>query len=425
MYVYWKLNGFPMKKHKTKIIISLLSFGLLLLFHFAPGQIIGFEILKKNGKTTFSFEKVNNLVIIPVMLNGQLPLNFILDTGVRTTILTDRTISDIVNISYDRTVTIAGAGHIRELNAYLATNVSLAMPGINGQGQSLIVLEEDYLELRTHLGMNVHGIIGYEFFNHFVVKIDYENKLITVYDPEVFKPQRNFTAIPITIEHGRPYFEASMTQYNGSVFNPKLLIDSGASHGLLLEKDTDENILLPENNLETIIGWGLGGELKGSLGRITNLSINKFEFEDVLASFTENYSSPHVNLITNRNGSIGGDLLNRFTVTVDYNGGMLYLRKSRSYSYPFEFNLAGIDIIADGVDFNTFKVINVIEGSPAFLAGLKNDDHIVAVNGKSALNLTLTEINNILRSRPGSRVILVLNRDNEIIKTSFRLKRMI
>lgn len=414
-----------MKKLKTNIIASLLSFGLLLLCYVAPGQIIGFEIINQNGKTTFGFEKVNNLVIIPVMLNGQLPLNFILDTGVRTTILTDRTISDIVNISYDRSVTIAGAGHIRELNAYLATNVSLSMPGINGQGQSLIVLEEDYLELKTHLGMNVHGIIGYEFFNHFVVKIDYQSSLITVYDPEVFKPRRNFTAIPITIEQGRPYIEASMTQYNGSIFNPKLLIDSGASHGLLLEKDTDEDILLPEDNLATIIGWGLGGELKGSLGRIKNLSINKFEFEDVLASFTQDYSSPDVNMLTNRNGSIGGDLLSRFTVVIDYNGRMIYLRKSRAYSYPFEFNLGGIDIIADGVDFNTFRIINVIEGSPAFHAGLKNDDIIVAVNGKSAISISLTDINNILRSKPGSRVVLVLNRDNEIIRTSFRLKRMI
>ncbi|MBE0663151.1 MAG: aspartyl protease family protein [Bacteroidales bacterium] len=414
-----------MKKLKTNIIASLLSFGLLLMCFVASGQIIGFEIINQNGKTTFGFEKVNNLVIIPVMLNGQLPLNFILDTGVRTTILTDRTISDIVNISYDRSVTIAGAGHIRELNAYLATNVSLSMPGINGQGQSLIVLEEDYLELRTHLGMNVHGIIGYEFFNHFVVMIDYQSNLITVYDPDVFKPRRNFTAIPITIEQGRPYIEASMTQFEGSVFNPKLLIDSGASHGLLLEKDSDEDILLPEDNLATIIGWGLGGELKGSLGRIKNLSINKFEFEDVLASFTEDYSSPDVNLLTNRNGSIGGDLLSRFTIVIDYNGRMIYLRKSRAYSYPFEFNLGGIDIIADGVDFNTFRIINVIEGSPAFHAGLKNDDIIVAINGKNAISISLTDINNILRSKPGSRVVVVLNRDNEIIRTSFRLKRMI
>jgi hypothetical protein len=414
-----------MKKLKTNIFVSLLSIGWLLCFHVATGQIIGFEILKQNGRTTFSFEKVNNLVIIPVMLNGQLPLNFILDTGVRTTILTDRTISDIVNISYDRSVTIAGAGHIRELNAYLASNVSLSLPGINGQGQSLIVLEEDYLELKTHLGMNVHGIIGYEFFNHFIVMIDYQNNLITVYDPDVFKPRRNFIAIPITIEQGRPYIEASMTQFDGSVFNPKLLIDSGASHGLLLETDTDKDIILPDSNLETIIGWGLGGELKGSLGRIKNLSINKFEFEDVLTSFAENYSSPDVNLLTDRNGSIGGDLLSRFTVVIDYYGRMLYLKKSSSYKNPFEFNLGGIDIVADGIDFNTFRVINVIEGSPAYLAGLKKDDLIVAVNGKSAISLSLTEINNILRSKPGSRVLLVINRDNEIIRTSFRLRRMI
>ncbi|HHN47941.1 MAG TPA: hypothetical protein ENN08_03255, partial [Bacteroidales bacterium] len=91
-----------------------LRFFLVLTFSLLQGltyaQFIGFEILNRSGRSTFEFEKVNNLVVVPVMLNNKLPLNFILDTGVRTTILTDRDISDLVSISYDRSVTIAGAG---------------------------------------------------------------------------------------------------------------------------------------------------------------------------------------------------------------------------------------------------------------------------------------------------------------------------
>jgi hypothetical protein len=330
-----------------------------------------------------------------------------------------------VNISYDRAVTIAGAGHVRELNAYLASNVSLSMPGINGRGQSLIVLEEDYLELRNHLGMNVHGIIGYEFFNHFVVSIDYERNLVTVYDPEVFRPRRRFAAIPFEIEQGRPYINATITQHDGSVIHPKLLLDSGASHGLLIETDTDEAISVPEKKLKTIIGWGLGGELSGFLGRIQHLAIDDFHFKDVLVSFADNYSDEAITQLTGRNGSIGGDLLSRFTVIFDYNSKMLYLRKNRTFNYPFEFNLGGIDLIATGTYYDSFKVINVIENSPAYLAGIKSGDIILAINGKFSNNLTLTEINTMMRSRPGTRMIFVLNRDSEVIKTSFRLKRMI
>lgn len=403
----------------------LLQCAMLLAVHNTNAQFIGFEILNRSGRSTFNFEKVNNLVIVPVMLNDQLPLNFILDTGVRTTILTDKAISDIINISYDRSVTISGAGHIRELNAFLASNVSLSLPGISGKGQSLIVLDEDYLELRNHLGINVHGIIGYEFFNHFVVMIDYDRKFITVYDPEVFKPRKRFTAIPFTMEQGRPYITASITQQDGTVFNPKLLIDSGASHGLLLETDTDEKIKPPEQRIRTIIGWGLGGELSGYLGRVPHVNISRFDFKNVMVSFADDYSDQEVSRITGRNGSIGGDLLNRFTVIFDYPRGMLYLQKNRYFSYPFEFNLGGIDLIATGEDYSSFKVINVIENSPAYEAGIRTGDQIIAINGKFTSDLTLSEINTQLRSRPGTRMTFVINRDSQIKKISFKLKRMI
>jgi hypothetical protein len=410
---------------RIRMVKCLLGFGLFCLSHFANAQFIGFEVLSRSGNTTFSFEKVNNLVIIPVVLNDRLPLNFILDTGVRTTILTDRSISDLVNISYDRQVTLAGAGQIREINAFLASDVALSMPGIKGQGQSLVVLEEDYLELRSHLGMNVHGIIGYEFFNHFVVRIDYDRKLITVYDPEVFRAGRRFTAIPFSLEQGRPFIEAGITQFDGSFIDVKLLIDSGASHGILLETDSENNIILPENILQTIIGWGLGGELSGHLGRIRKLALDEFSFKDMIVSFIQDFSTQDVSSVSGRNGSLGGELLNRFTVIFDYGSQMLYLRKNRNYSYPFEFNLSGIDLVASGSDYSTFKIINIIEGSPADVAGVKEGDLILALNGKFSTDLTLSEINNQLRSQPGNKISLMLNRDSDIKRISFRLKRMI
>ncbi len=402
-----------------------LTIGLILFFHTTLAQFIGFEINSSTGRTSFPFKRINNLIIIPVTLNNTLPLHFILDTGVRTTILTDRTISDIVNISYDKVVTISGVGHIRELNAYLAGNISLSMPGIDGHGQSLIVLEEDYLELRNHLGTNVYGIIGYEFFNRFVVKIDYTQQLVTVYDPEVFRPGRKYSEVPFTIEQGRPYIQVSITQQNDTVIHPKLLIDSGASHGLLLETDTDERISLPENHLQTIIGWGLGGELAGNLGRIRRLLFSQYEFSDVLVSFTEDYSDKETSLLTGRNGSIGGELLSRFTTIFDYGSNKLYLRPNRSYRHPFEFNMSGIDLVAEGFDYNSFIIINVVVGSPAYEAGIRNGDQIIVINGRSASDFNLTEINGILRSQPGNKINLIIKRENHNSKVSFKLKRMI
>ncbi len=389
------------------------------------GQFIGFEISSERKSWSFPFESYNNLIVVPVILNHKLPLMFILDSGVRTTLLTDRTISDLINVSYDRSVTIIGAGRVREINAYVASNVSLSLPGIEGKGQSLIVLEEDYLELRDHLGANVHGILGYEFFNAFVVSIDYFQKMITVTESNRFKPPKSFTAIPFQLMQARPYITAQILQSDGSTFNARLLIDSGASHALLLEYDTDSNIIMPDYKFETLIGRGLGGELHGFYSRLPAIKIDKFTFTDLLVSYTEDYSEPEVVSLTQRNGSIGGDLLSRFTTIFDYSNEMLYLRKNLNYRNHFEYNMSGIELVVKGFKFETKEVIKVIKNSPAERAGVLQGDILISVNGMLLRDMTLSDVNYYFRVKPGKKLNLLLERNGKKMRIKLRLERLV
>ncbi|MEL7006646.1 MAG: hypothetical protein AAFN93_28560, partial [Bacteroidota bacterium] len=48
---------------------------------------------------------------------------------------------------------ITGPGIIDSVEAYVATNVGLALPGgVRGQKMSILVLKEDYLKLQENLG---------------------------------------------------------------------------------------------------------------------------------------------------------------------------------------------------------------------------------------------------------------------------------
>jgi hypothetical protein len=119
-------------------------------------EVLGFSLAEGKQKVSIPIQIQNNLVIVPVVLNGQLPLKFILDTGVRTSILTEKIYSDILNLSYSRRYSIAGPGGEKLVEAYVTNDVSLAMPGVNSRGHALLVLEKDYLELRNTLGMDAH-----------------------------------------------------------------------------------------------------------------------------------------------------------------------------------------------------------------------------------------------------------------------------
>ena len=168
-------------------------------FCFGQTHILGFAMPEGVRRVDIPIEIHNNLVVVPVILNNQLPLKFIVDTGVRTAILTEKIYSDILNLSYSRKYTISGPGGQQLVDAYITSNVTLDMPGIHGEGHSLLVLGEDYLELKNSMGTEVHGIFGYELFSRFVVKIDYENKKMTLLLPNRFKPKKSYEVIPIIL----------------------------------------------------------------------------------------------------------------------------------------------------------------------------------------------------------------------------------
>src|SRR5690606_15861645 len=168
-------------------------------------QALGFSITGGRKKVEIPIEIYNNLVVVPVVLNGTLPLKFILDTGVRTAILTQKSFSDILNLAYTHKYSITVPGGEKTVDDYVTYNVSLTLLGDEGRGHALLVLEEDYLELRNYLGTDVHGILGYELFSRFIVEVDYARKVLTLYSPSGFKKRRKFQAVPIRIEDTKPY----------------------------------------------------------------------------------------------------------------------------------------------------------------------------------------------------------------------------
>jgi len=391
-------------------------------------QVLGFSLPPGKTKVQFPIEVYNNLVVMPIILNGQLPLKFILDTGVRTSILTEKAYSDILNLPYSRKYTIAGPGGEKLVDAYVTNNVTLDMPGVHGQGHAMLVLEKDYLELRNYLGTDVHGILGYELYSRFIVKIDYERKLLTLMQPERFKPNKKHTWLPITIEDTKPYIIVGLQMNDTTSISAKLLVDSGASHGIFLETESNPKIKVPEKHVSTVIGRGLGGEIMGQIGRIKAVEIGDYVVSGVIANFPDPQS--YIDTLKTsrsifRNGSIGGEMLSRFTVIFNFPGERMYLKKNSSLKKQFYFNLSGLTIRARGAKLRNFEISDVRENSSAAKADIRKGDKILTVNGMIAAELDLNMINGFLNSKPGKKITLQIQRDGEKVKREFMLENII
>src|SRR5262249_31825031 len=112
-------------------------------------------------------------------------------------------------------------------------------------------------------------------------------------------------------------------------------------------------------------------------------------------------------------GNIGEELLSKFKVFLDYARNRVILEPNATFARPFDDAFSGLAILAEGKDYKTFRIEDVLENSPASAAGIQKDDVIVTIGGRPASALTLTQILDMLE-RPVPRRLIVRRAEHRL-----------
>lgn len=440
---------------------------MLLLFFLLGGQLVGmaqegFSLPKGLKSDKIKFELVNNLVIIPVELNGT-KLSFLLDTGVNTTLVFGVSENDSLSLNNAIPTKIRGLGDGGSIDALESKNNTLRVGKAFDTAHSLYVVFDASLNFSSRMGVPVHGILGYDFFKNFVVKTDYISKKITVYNQNLLKrkPWRRFAEFPLQFRANKPFVTVKVSGQNG-LENIQLLIDSGSSDGLWLFKEKNYLIEQPKNYFDDFLGLGLSGNIFGKRSKIDEVAIGEYTLKNVSTSFPNQEALRNIVSFKHREGSLGAAILKRFTVYMDYQNSKMFLKKNASFSKPFYYNMAGITLAHDGSvtvkdvqDFRTgslnlsqsdrnngsvtipvsptysfFLAPRIIiaelrDGSPAAEAGLKKGDEVMMVNNKPAYKYKLYELSALFSSRTNKTIYMVVKRNGTLLKRKFKLRRML
>lgn len=436
--------------------MKFLKILFIFLFTYSSAQN-GFEI-SDDKKTVIPFKLINNLIFVPLNING-VELTFLLDSGVNETILFSLDDKEI-NFNDTEKIKFSGLGESKNIEGLRADNnlVKIGNDFIDKKHTIFIILDES-INFSSHVGIPVHGIIGYHFFKNNLVEIDYITEKIIVYKDEknFIKNKKRFKEFPITIEGNKPYLMTDVEMTNQKVPS-KMLLDLGNSDAIWLFPKMIENFVYNRPNIEDYLGQGFNGDIYGKRSRIHRLFIGNFAFEKPLTAMPDEYSIQSLKIVPNRKGSVGSEILRRFTVIFNYPENKIYLKKNRHYSDPFLFNKTGLDVQHDGMiwekdivkletvkDFTdrtensvnyqiqeTFKYNMILKpqfsvagcriDSQCDLAGIRKNDKIISINNKKASTLTLQKINNLLRLPDDTILTFEVERNSQKLIFKITLK---
>ena len=356
-----------------------------------PETVPAVQRVAESAPVVIPFELVTRHILIKVRINNSDPLWFIFDTGDKVAIVDlERAKSLGLNLQGEINVGGAGPGTLR--GSYVR-DASLNVVGLEGNKQP-VVLALPLQAMQSKFGHDIDGIIGGDFIKQFVVEVDYTARVLRLRDKDKFVYSGSGEIIPMNLNSGgHPFISAEVTVTGRPAIKGKFLVDLGSGASLALHSpfvEQEQLLELPQKTIKALGGGGAGGRVSGRSGRIAELRIGKFQIENPLTLFSQDKAGAFAS--SESQGNIGQMIMSKFTVLLDYSRDRIILEPNASLKDPIVPAMSGLRLIAEGSDYKTFRVEELIEDSPSTEAGIQKDDIILTVDQLPASEMILSAL---------------------------------
>ncbi len=437
---------------KNRLLIVFLLFSCVVVAQQS------FQLPKGKKSDKIRFQLANNLIVIPVTING-IELSFILDTGVGSTIIFSVDNKESLELKNASKIRLKGLGNNEPVEAIRSINNEVRIGRSTSFNHKVYLILDESVNFSPRMGFPIHGIIGYDFFKDFILEINYAQKVIRVNDPDqyVYKKCKNCyqTKIGFRNQRKRPFLKAKYKS-GEKLIDINLLLDSGSGSSLWLFENKNKGIVVTKDSFRDFLGKGFNGDIYGQKTKIEELHIGDFKLKEVTTSFPD---SVYIQGISSekRQGSLGGNVLRRFNLIVDYPNERISFKKNGFFSKPFHYNMSGLTIQHTGftavTDYSekdrvylginkkiskktlelsnlfvlrpNYEISDVRPNSPADLAGLKKGDVILEINGKKGYEYKLSDLNELFYYEEGKKIKMKIRRLGIEIRYQFILKKVI
>lgn len=363
----------------------------------------------------------SNHIFIQARVNGSGPFCFILDTGAATSMI-DQRLARRLGLNVEGKIEGRTSGD-NSFDVGFVKNVSFVLPGVELIHQAIGTVQLGPSE--PLLGRAIAGLLGYDFISRFVVEIDYATKRINLYDPINYQYRGRGESFPMMVDGNLPFMRARIMLTGRNAIEGRFLIDTGTSYFLEVNRSfIERNQISAEihSAIPSVSSATSQDEAEERMVRARQLQVGRFIINDPVIRLSRATSGVQAN--PDQDGIMGGELLRRFTLILNYSRHQLILEPNANLMKPVEYNMSGADIVADGPAFQIFRVRAILANSPAAEAGLHEGDIITAIDGRPATEFTLDQIIIMLKQAGTTHTVTIL-RGGTILQVQLKPRRSI
>jgi hypothetical protein len=272
---------------------------------------------------TVPFEYFRRHIYVTVSLQGKPGFIFMLDSGANRNILNLRT-SKVLGMQPSELQQAKNVG-FGDAPVYVAPEERInATIGSIQVAQEMAVIDLNRFE--QHFGHPTDGMLGYPFLRNFVVKVDFQKKLLTLFPTDGYiyrgpglavalKPSRDFVITPITLGCDR------LVRYRVD-----MAVDTGSDATMMLYDQYVRQLELQDSRQHSVSGlaFGLNGFYPVALGSINTFYIGDAETHNVAVDYlAENETAVAAQKLP---GAIGNGILQNFRAVIfDVPQGRMFL----------------------------------------------------------------------------------------------------
>ncbi len=382
-------------------------FGVVLLVGFLPAMAIAAD-----GEPLERIEiaRGGSPILIPVRLGGK-TYSFLLTTTLPRTLIDPSLEKHLGKPKNFYSVTYAD-GTVKRAPVYYAPDAKI------GKTLSLknggVVAIKDMKHIREITGLDIRGMIGTSFLRQYTIRINFDRGLLDFYPPlpPAASPPEFGTKVIVEFNRDLPFLPGKLFGYPMNF----LVHLSYPGSGMLQSKQFTKFLT--------------GGQITRT--KLTMLERNQTTIRSMMArvtAFTLKKVGTFTNLLfdSGQTNVLGLGFFRRFHLTLDFPNGRMFFMPSKQYCVVDQADMSGLHLLSKWNEKSSEQVYisAVAKGSPAALAGLKQGDILIKLNGQNVLDYTLAAIRNFLKSKPAQRVEIIFQRGKKLYKTAFILKSQI